>query len=97
MWAVHALSARQETVVTTAGRRARSVGGRGRAPGKELVELDAEGCATDMRERYTLALDLHRGRNDAVSKVAKADILPNVADRMLVRPGREAELGPSAM
>ncbi len=32
-----------------------------------------------------------------MSKAAKAAILPNVADHMLVQPGREVELGPSAM
>ncbi len=59
MWAVQADSVRQATAATTAGRRPRGAGGRGRACGKELVELDAEDGATGMRARYTLALDLH--------------------------------------
>ena len=59
MWAVQADSARQAVVATTAGRSARSAGGRGRVRDKKLVERDAEDGATDMRARYTLALDLH--------------------------------------
>ena len=59
MWAVQADSARQEAVATTAGRTARCAGGRGRVRGEECVELDAEDGATDMRARYSLALDLH--------------------------------------
>lgn len=59
MWAVQADSARQAAVATTAGRSARSAGGRDRVRDKKLVERDAEDGATDMRARYTLALDLH--------------------------------------
>ncbi|BDF98123.1 hypothetical protein AoKodu_04240 [Actinomyces oris K20] len=51
--------ARQAAVATTAGRSARSAGGRDRVRDKKLVERDAEDGATDMRARYTLALDLH--------------------------------------
>ncbi|WP_454933551.1 hypothetical protein [Actinomyces oris] len=58
MCAVQADSARQ-AAATVAGRSARSAGGRGGASGKKLVERDAEDGATDMRARYTLALDLH--------------------------------------
>ena len=59
MWAVQADSARQAAVATTAGRSALSAGGRDRVRDKKLVERDAEDGATDMRARYTLALDLH--------------------------------------
>ena len=59
MWAVQADSARQAVVATTAGRSAPSAGGRDRGRETGLVGLDAEDGATDMRARYTLALDLH--------------------------------------
>ena len=54
MWAVQAVSARQEAA-TRIGR----ISGRSRGRTKGLAGRDAEDGAADMRARYTLALDLH--------------------------------------